>query len=113
MNSDGTNVRRVTTLPADAMFDLTPRFSSDGRRLVFTRYIRDPGRSALFTVGVDGGGLKQLTPWPNGASDADWSPEGKKLVFEATPNTKCFGEIYTVDSATPTGSRSLSLSGTK
>ena len=36
MNSDGTNVRRVTTLPADAMFDLTPRFSSDGRRLVFT-----------------------------------------------------------------------------
>ena len=113
MNSDGTNVRRVTTLPADAMFDLAPRFSPDGRRLVFTRYITDPGRSALFTVRVDGGGLKQLTPRGNGASDADWSPEGKKLVFEATPNTQCFGEIYTVNSATPTGSRSLSLSGTK
>jgi hypothetical protein len=113
MNSDGTNVRRVTTLPADAMFDLAPRFSPDGRRLVFTRYITDPGRSALFTVRADGGGLKQLTPWGNGASDADWSPEGKKLVFEATPNKRCFGEIYTVNSATPTGSRSLSLSGTK
>ena len=113
MDSDGTNVRRVTTLPADAMFDLAPRFSPDGRRLVFTRYITDPGRSVLFTVRVDGGGLKQLTPWANGASDADWSPDGKRLVFEATPNTQCFGEIYTVDSATPTGSRSLSLSGTK
>ena len=109
VNSDGTNVQRVTTLPADAMFELAPRFSSDGRRLVFPRYFTDPGRSALFTVRVDGGGLKQLTPWANGASDADWSPEGKKLVFEATPNTQCFGEIYTVDSATPTGSRSLSL----
>ena len=98
MDADGSNVRRLTTLPADAMFDLAPRFSPDGRRIVFTRYITDPGRSALFTVGVDGGGLKQLTPWGNGAADADYSPDGKKLVFEAYPNAQCFGEIYTVDS---------------
>ena len=98
MDSDGTNVRRVSTLPADAMFDLAPRFSPDERRLIFTRYVTDPGRSALFTVRVDGGGLKQLTPWGNGAADADYSPDGKKLVFEAYPNAQCFGEIYTVDS---------------
>jgi Tol biopolymer transport system component len=109
MDANGSNVRRLTTLPADAMLDTAPRFSPDGRRLVFTRYITDPGRSALFTVGVDGSGLKQLTPWGNGAADADYSPDGKKLVFEAYPNAQCFGEIYTVDSATPTGSRSLSL----
>jgi Tol biopolymer transport system component len=36
------------------MFDLAPRFSPDGRRIVFARYITDPGRSALFTVRVDG-----------------------------------------------------------
>ncbi len=97
MAADGTDVHRVSTLPADAMFDLAPRFSPDGRRLVFTRYITDPGRSALFTVRVDGGGLKQLTPWGNGAGDADWAPGGKKLVFEASPNKGCFGEIYTVE----------------
>ena len=113
MDSDGTDVHHVSTLPAEAAYDGAARFSPDEKRLVFTRYITDPGRSALFTVRADGGGLKQLTPWGNGASDADWSPEGKKLVFEATPNTQCFGEIYTVNSATPTGSRSLSLSGTK
>ncbi len=98
MDADGSNVRRLTTLPADAIYDSAPRFSPDGRRIVFTRYITDPGRSALFTVRVDGGGLKQLTPWGNGAGDADYSPDGKKLVFEAFPNKGCFGEIYTVDS---------------
>src|SRR5829696_5354179 len=98
MDADGTNVRRVTTLPRKAKFDLAPRFSPDGTKLVFTRYITDTGRSALFTVRVDGGGLKQLTPWGNGAEDADYSPDGNKIVFEAFPNKECGGEIYTVDS---------------
>jgi Tol biopolymer transport system component len=100
MDSDGTNVRRVTTLPAYAMLDLAPRFSPDGRRIVFTRYVKDPGLSALFTVRVDGSGLKQLTPWRNGAANAHWSPNGKKLVFEAYTYIKrrCYGDIYTVDS---------------
>ena len=97
MNADGSNVRRLTTLPSDAMLEDAPRFSPDGSRIVFTRYITDPGRSALFTVRVRGGGLKQLTPWGNGASDADFSPDGKKLVFEAFPNKECGGEIYTVE----------------
>jgi len=97
MDADGTNVRRVTTLPAEAIYDSAPRFSPDGRRIVFTRYITDPGRSALFTVGVDGGGLKRLTPWGNGANDADFSPDGNKLVFEAYPTKRSHGEIYTVD----------------
>jgi Tol biopolymer transport system component len=101
MDSDGTNVRRLTTLPAYAIFDLAPRFSPDGRRIVFTRYVVDNAVSALFTVRVDGGGLKRLTPWINGAGDADYSPDGKKLVFEAfslTENHRCYGNIYTVDS---------------
>ena len=100
MDADGSHARRVSTLPDKAGYDTAPRFSPDGNRLVFTRYITEEhGRSALFTVRVvDGGGLKQLTPWGNGAGDADWAPDGKKLVFEAYPNKGCFGEIYTVDS---------------
>jgi Tol biopolymer transport system component len=97
MDADGSNVRRVSTLPEKAEFDTAPRFSPDGRRLVFTRYIIDPGRAALFTVRVDGGGLKQLTAWGNGAGDADWSPEGKKIVFEAYPDLGSRGEVFTID----------------
>ena len=105
MAQDGTGVHRVSTLPATAEFDLAPRFSPDGTKLVFTRYKRDPDLAALFTIRVDGSGLRQLTPWGNGAADADWAPDGKKIVFEANPEKGasapdkdgCHGEIYTVD----------------
>ena len=97
MDSDGSHVRRVSTLPEAAFSDQAPRFSPNGKRLVFTRYITEPAPSALFTVRLDGSGLRQLTPWGNGAGDADFSPGGNKLVFEATPNKNCFGEIYTVE----------------
>jgi Tol biopolymer transport system component len=97
MDADGTTVRRVSTLPEGAVFDTAPRFSPNGKRLVFTRYRGDPGPSALFTVNMDGNGLKRLTPWDNRAGDADWSPDGKKLVFEAYPSPKSHGEVYTVE----------------
>jgi Tol biopolymer transport system component len=98
MGADGSNVRRVSTLPDNAEYDSAPRFSPDGTKLVFTRFRGDPKPAALFTIRIDGSGLRRLTPWSNGAGDADWSPSGKKLVFEANPNNRCHGDVYTVDS---------------
>jgi TolB protein len=103
MAADGADVHRVSTSPATAEYDLAPRFSPDGKRLVFTRYKMDPELSALFTIRIDGSGLRQLTPWGNGAADADWAPEGNKIVFETNPEKGasvpdkdgCHGEIYT------------------
>ena len=97
MDADGSNVRRVTTLPEKKEYDTAPRFSPDGKRIVFTRYITDPGTSALFTVRIDGSGSRQLTPWGNGAGDADWSPDGTQIVFEAYPSPDSHGEIFTID----------------
>jgi len=99
MDADGTNVRRLTTLPEKAVLDSQPRFSPDGRRLVFARYISEeiPIEAALFTVRVDGGGLKQLTPWGMGAGDSDWSPDGTKIIFEASPQVTSYGDIFTID----------------
>jgi Tol biopolymer transport system component len=99
MDADGSHVRRVSTLPDKAEYDYAPQFSPDGKRLVFTRYISEdiPIEAALFTVRLDGGGLKQVTPWGMGAGDADWSPDGTKIIFEASPQASSYGDIFTID----------------
>jgi Tol biopolymer transport system component len=40
-------------------------------------------QSALFTVAPDGSKVRRITPWDINAADADWSPDGKRLVFAA------------------------------
>jgi TolB protein len=104
-DADGSNLHRVTTLPPKFEIDLAPRFSPDGTQLVFTRYRgfrplksgkNSAENGAVFTVGVDGSGLRRLTPWGNSANDADWSPDGTQIVFEAYPGNS-FGDVYIVD----------------
>ena len=94
MRSDGSDFHRVTIRPPGYEFDVSPRFSPDGKRLVFTRF-RGKGcpqpycpseHAALFTVALDGTGLRRLTTFAIHAGDADWSPDGKRIVFEAYPN---------------------------
>jgi Tol biopolymer transport system component len=102
--ADGSRLRRVTTLPAGDEVDSAPRFSPDGRRIVFTRYRPlDGGEgqslSALFVVRPDGSGLRQITGWDLRAGDADWSPDGRWIVFE-TQNL--FGDVQVVK---PDGSK--------
>jgi Tol biopolymer transport system component len=101
IRSDGTGgLRRLTTLPATSNWQELARFSPDGSLIVFTEYrggneLRNhmDGRvvaehSALFTVRPDGTDIRQITPWGIHASDADWSPDGTKLVFGAQPTHK-------------------------
>ena len=89
---DGSHVRRITSLPEGVNWDGSPRFSPDGKWLVFTRFrdgytkpsgeVVDP-MSALYLVRLNGSGLHRITAWSNpGPGDADWSPDGTKLVFE-------------------------------
>ena len=95
MRADGADPRRVTTLPAGAGGDYAP----DRRRLVFTRY-RDEGgteTAALFTIRTDGRDGRQVTSLSLNAGDADWSPDGERLVFEAYPDPASRGDVYVVD----------------
>jgi TolB protein len=88
--ADGSRVRRVTKLPSWAAYDLAPRISPDGRRIVFARYRlvdRDEGQpteelGALHVVNVDGSNLRQITGYDLRAGSSDWKPDGSWIVFE-------------------------------
>jgi Tol biopolymer transport system component len=98
---DGSDLRRITTLPEGANSDTAPRVSPDGRRIVFTRYFpADTGRetSALYLVDSDGSHLRRIRATARlHPGDADWSPDGRYLVFEADgPREGSRGDIYTI-----------------
>jgi len=87
-----------TSYPYDTRDIGHPRWSPDGRRIVF-HVVHDPpterrrliypeptspGPSAIFLVATDGSGLHQLTPDGMDAGDPDWAPNGS-IVFGPTP----------------------------
>jgi Tol biopolymer transport system component len=114
--SDGSAApRRVTVLPQGSSWQEQARFSPDGRWIVFNE-IRGGNeltnhrggwvvgeQSALFMVRPDGTGLHQVTAWGLNASDADWSPDGRRLVFGARPAP--LGNIQHVMTSSTDGSR--------
>jgi Tol biopolymer transport system component len=81
--SDGANLRRVTQkhfIPGD--------FSPDGTHLVLflssDESLSPPAPGSLWTVKLDGTGLRQLTPKATLAGccfNYRWSPDGSKILF--------------------------------
>ncbi len=69
MNADGTNLKRLTN---NAVPELTPSWSPDGRRIVFHRPVGGRGRWQLFTINADGTDEKQLTVPPGLNAFAHW-----------------------------------------
>jgi TolB protein len=88
MNVDGSG-RKVVYQGAPFSADLNyPVFSPDGKRLVFERqtsgFSKPAGKRAVYVVGVDGSGLRRLTPWAeNDGDNPDWSPNGRWIVFHS------------------------------
>jgi hypothetical protein len=85
----------ATRLTPDVFGIVYPRFSPDGKTLLFAQ--EDAlGDDALWVVPASGGAARQLTSYPGGTSafEADWSPNGSEIVTKEYQQGSGFNELH-------------------
>jgi Tol biopolymer transport system component len=108
-SSDGGDLQRVTSDPTGD--DCPSDYSPNGKRLVITR--ANETTYALYTVKLDGSGLRQITPdgMEFNFCNGNWSPQGNEILFSAhVPNADFHSSIWVVHSD-GTGLRQIPVPG--
>lgn len=78
MSYTGDLLLKMTAGPNGAM-NVEPTVSPDGKSLAFSS--DRSGRTMIFTMNADGGGVKRLTHAGQFNASPAWSPDGKKIAF--------------------------------
>ncbi|MEX0678197.1 MAG: hypothetical protein WD063_14030 [Pirellulales bacterium] len=77
MKADGSDVRKVAQVEGYEDHE-APRWSHDGKRLVFDARNRATRERSCFAVGADGTGLAEVAK----GRFADWSPDDRQIAFQ-------------------------------
>ena len=101
MDADGKNLQRLTENPYD---DRDPSWSPDGERIVFSSQ-RDGHfenenviTHEIYVMDDDGGNQQRLTENRKNDKNPSWSPDGKRIAFEADRKGDWANfEIYAMD----------------
>jgi Tol biopolymer transport system component len=99
VRQDGTGLRNLTRNPA-GVSALDPTWSPDGRRIAFRRTAPRPTGTGVYSIGLDGRGLRRLVA--NGSAP-DWSPDGRLVAYLAPAAAPSSGEQVHV--VRPNGSK--------
>ena len=86
--------KNLDQLPAQNLTESYPSFSPDAKSVVFMGRENDTADFEIFTLRLDGTGLKQITD--NEGEDEwmpEWSPDGTKIAFHAQQ----MGEVFVYD----------------
>ena len=94
MNTDGTDVRRLTNTPG---YDGGPFFSHDGKKICWRRFNEKGDSAEIYTMNADGSNQKQITK----VGAMSWAPyfhsSGDYLIFTNNVNGFANFELYMVD----------------
>jgi Tol biopolymer transport system component len=94
MNSDGSNVRRLTNAPG---YDGGPFFSPDGQRIIWRRFDEQGMNADVYTMKTDGTDVRRVTDFKSMSWAPYYHPSGKYVIF--TTNKLGFEnfELFIVD----------------
>ncbi len=115
MRTNGTGARQITQRAEDPAVgapydDVAPGWSPSGNRLAFERFNNSNGHHAIFTVALNGTGIRRITPWRLDASQPQYSPHGRWIAFRSDEESDTSGNIWLVH---PDGSDLHKLTHTK
>ena len=91
MDNDGKNQQPLTR---DTRNYLAPRFSSDGKKIIY--YSKDNGNDEIYIIDVDGNNRLNLSSTTGNDNLPRFSPDGSKVVF--TSDRDGNREIYIMNS---------------
>ncbi len=79
-----------------------PKISPDGKQIVFIKFEPIQGKTkemgTIWVMSIDGEQRSRVTDINLGnASNPNWSPDGKNIVFELSKKDKPDSDIYTID----------------
>lgn len=99
IGADGTGLRPLTH-PGSAASDGAPSFAPSGKRIVFVHLEDETARGTnqgdIYSIGIDGTGLHQITSGPAADGSPAMSPNGRQIVFSRRTRTEPISDIYSV-----------------
>jgi Tol biopolymer transport system component/DNA-binding winged helix-turn-helix (wHTH) protein len=96
-NTDGTQRLQLTSSPLGG---LSPRWSPKGEQILFTG-IRNDQRRQIYLLSSDGGAMRPVLPKGWEGANADWSPDGYRIVVTMRePKTHPHYALFTLEPTT-------------
>jgi Tol biopolymer transport system component len=90
---EGENVKTIS--PKDVN-DFQPKFSPDGKSLVFIRGLEEKRTQIMIAKGIDIKSAKAMTDGKSWAREPSWNPSGDAVIFSSNSSGKVF-DLYVLD----------------
>lgn len=85
MNTDGTNLVRLTEGFSNTNLLSLPTWSPDSTRIAFSASVGSPPVLDIYLAHADGSGVANLTASPARSASPTWSPDGTQIAFQSGP----------------------------